>query len=176
MAANGCKFDLHAMFKRGIGCGLISGLSCRPKPAGPDGIRQERPHLGHAHLVQGCVQVCAPAVRPVSPSHVNQPQQTNGIALRPSDAPALLFFLLSRLSITLIYRPWTMAKKYGHATLQTKCHMFLFFDSKSEKIKIYLDQIRIGFDVSDQFSLKSFKNRKNGVVENCEIRQLIIVF
>jgi len=29
---------------------LYPALSCRPKPAGPDGIRQERPHLGHVLL------------------------------------------------------------------------------------------------------------------------------
>ena len=29
---------------------LYPASSCKPKPAGPDGIRQERPHLGHALL------------------------------------------------------------------------------------------------------------------------------
>ena len=36
------------MPQRGTGCSLISGLlRAGPQPAGPDGIRQERPHLGH---------------------------------------------------------------------------------------------------------------------------------
>jgi len=77
-----CQADLDVILKRGTGCSLISGLWCKPKPAGPDGIRQERPHLGRARVVQGCVQVCVPAVRPVSPSHVNQPQQPIGTAIR----------------------------------------------------------------------------------------------
>ena len=77
-----CQIDLNVMLERGTGCSLISGLWCKPKPAGPDGMRQERPHLGHAHVVQGCVQVCVPAVLPVSPSHGNRPQQPIGTALR----------------------------------------------------------------------------------------------
>jgi len=56
------------MREQGIGCGLICGL-LQAEAAGPDGIRQERPHLGHVLEAQDCVQVCVPAVRPVSPSH-----------------------------------------------------------------------------------------------------------
>ena len=62
------------MREQGIGCGLICSL-LQAEAAGPDGIRQERPHLGHVLEAQDCVQVCVPAVRPVSPSHLNQPKQ-----------------------------------------------------------------------------------------------------
>ena len=51
----------------GAGVHTISLLQA--EAAGPDGIRQERPHLGHVLEAQDCVQVCVPAVRPVSPSH-----------------------------------------------------------------------------------------------------------
>jgi hypothetical protein len=56
------------MRERGIGCGLISGL-LQAEVAAPDGIREERPHLGHVLEAQDCVQVCVSAVRPVVPSH-----------------------------------------------------------------------------------------------------------
>ena len=71
-----CQVDLDVMPERGIGCGLISGL-LRAEAAGPDGIRQERPHLGRVLQAQGRVQVCVLAVRPVLPS----------LGINPSNLP-----------------------------------------------------------------------------------------
>lgn len=63
-----CQVVLDVTSRRGIGCGLICGL-LQAEAAGPDGIRQERPHLGRVLQAQECVQVYVLAVRPVSPSH-----------------------------------------------------------------------------------------------------------
>ena len=62
---------------------LYPALSCKPEPAGPDGIRRERPHLSHALEAHGRVQVCVLAVRPVSPSQLNQPQQPTDASTFP---------------------------------------------------------------------------------------------
>ena len=71
-----CQVDLDVMPSRGIGCGLISGFA-QAEAAGPDGIRQERPHLGRVLQAQGRVQVCVLAVRPVLPS----------LGINPSNLP-----------------------------------------------------------------------------------------
>jgi len=63
-----CQVDFDVTSRQGIGCGLICGL-LQAEAAGPDGIRQERPHLGRVLQAQECVQVYVLAVRPVSPSH-----------------------------------------------------------------------------------------------------------
>ena len=55
---------------QGIGCSLISGLIADwILSAGPDGIRQERPHLRIVLEALVKIQVYVLAVRPVSPSH-----------------------------------------------------------------------------------------------------------
>ena len=45
------------------------------KPAGPNGIRRESPHLLIVLEGLDICQVCFPAVRPVPPSHIYQPAQ-----------------------------------------------------------------------------------------------------
>ncbi len=45
------------------------------KPAGPDGIRRERPHLPKVLEGLRTIQVYFPAVRPVPPSFTYQPAQ-----------------------------------------------------------------------------------------------------
>ena len=61
-----------AMFNEVQVAVLYPALSCRTKPAGPDGIRRERPHLLSVLEAQGATQVCVPAVRPVVPSLIHQ--------------------------------------------------------------------------------------------------------
>ena len=69
-----CKGDGVRMVK-GSAAVLYPALSCRRKPAGPDGIRRERPYLVDALAAQDIIQVYVPAVRPVVPSSLHQPTQ-----------------------------------------------------------------------------------------------------
>jgi len=54
---------------------LYPACLCRPRSAGPDGIRRGRPHLLGVLEGLGIIQAYFPAVRPVTPSFAHQPAQ-----------------------------------------------------------------------------------------------------
>ena len=66
MGASGLASNISCFGKMEISCSLISG---RFLSVGPDGIRQERPHLLVVLKALNAMQVHVLAVRPVSPSH-----------------------------------------------------------------------------------------------------------
>ena len=78
-----CQADSHVMRSRVSAAVLYPALSCKPEPAGPDGIRQERPHLSHAlwgaRLCSG-LRSCGPTCLAIT---LNQPQQpTSSTSMR----------------------------------------------------------------------------------------------
>ena len=75
-----------AMFNEVQVAVLYPALSCRTKPAGPDGIRRECPHLLSVLEAHGATQVCIPAVRPVVPSLIHQSPRNLWYCLLPSYA------------------------------------------------------------------------------------------
>ena len=65
-------------------------MQAKSLPAGPDGIRRERPHLRDALQAQSEAQVCVLAVRPVVPSSLHRPPQPFNDSLRAKEMDSLM--------------------------------------------------------------------------------------
>src|SRR5215510_14995437 len=98
-----CQADFDVMSQRGTGCSLISGL-CRAGQSLLALMESAKNVListtcSSAH---GCVQVCALAVRPVLPSHANQPAQPIGSSVHRYPAQDLVGYPWLRPDVVLL--------------------------------------------------------------------------